>query len=81
MQKSLFVQKRGENRHFLTGCGAGTYMLTSTEGCVLTGVMAIMKSNLVQTVENQWEIRLPIVNDVESLIRDCSHIYLLLLDI
>lgn len=56
-------------------------MLTSTEGCVLTGVMAIMKSNLVQTVENQWEIRLPIVNDVESLIRDCSHIYLLLLDI
>lgn len=32
-------------------------MWNSTEGCVLTAVMAIMKSNLVQIVANQWGIQ------------------------
>jgi len=43
--------------------------LTSAEGCVLTAAMAIMNSNLVQSEENQWEIRLPIVTDFEEIFR------------
>lgn len=42
--------------------------IISAVGCILTAVMDIMKSNLVQLVENQLKIRFPVVTDFEEII-------------
>lgn len=60
--------------------GKGVPLLTGAEGCVLTAVVAIMKSNLVQIAKNLRKIRLLIVAGIKEifdggivLASDCSY--------